>query len=479
MIWDIWWCQLFLVLRSSHNTTGSTKQHCDECTPYQWGQISQHAGSFISTIVGLHVHWRPRQQSKQQQQQQHQFKWTGKTSWNSGYLDEVISTLFRFWSSITSAGGCVWNDVRRMDGWVNEWMDGWMDGLNLYFQPEHFRWSHLWIEGWLEQSLSISCCNKFLSLRSVMIWVSGWLCSVDAEINSDSSFHLFQPQNNSPAGQELTRLSYGNREFYLGDRVIQQINNYDKDVFNGDIGIIRQLDIEANEISVQYPQKQELVVYRKSEIDQLNPAWAITVIEHSIIDWLLFTHAIIHAIIHNTTPSRFTNLKAVNMRWWLCQCIFPTICCWVATCFTLGINFFSRWICTWLALPMIVHFLMDPILLCCYSLLWFIRLTRAKKLAIVLGSKRAISLALTKKESALENRNTNLATRIQSLAVQLSETPQAQAQAQQAQAQDDSPSSPSQQLQHFQQHIQQQQQSRHNHVEYRAGDLFSLNKIWF
>ena len=42
--------------------------------------------------------------------------------------------------------------------------------------------------------------------------------------------------------------------FRLGDRVIQNINNYDREVYNGDSGFIVQVDPSNRNLSVEYPE---------------------------------------------------------------------------------------------------------------------------------------------------------------------------------------------------------------------------------
>jgi exodeoxyribonuclease V alpha subunit len=65
--------------------------------------------------------------------------------------------------------------------------------------------------------------------------------------------------------------------FRVGDRVIQTENNYDKDVFNGDIGTIARVEAEEREIAVDFENRQSAVRYDFGELDQLAPAYAITV----------------------------------------------------------------------------------------------------------------------------------------------------------------------------------------------------------
>lgn len=65
-------------------------------------------------------------------------------------------------------------------------------------------------------------------------------------------------------------------EFRAGDKVLQTRNNYDKDVFNGDIGIIRSIDPGEREVTVDFDAKRR-VTYDFGELDELEAAFAITV----------------------------------------------------------------------------------------------------------------------------------------------------------------------------------------------------------
>jgi len=57
--------------------------------------------------------------------------------------------------------------------------------------------------------------------------------------------------------------------------VIQTENNYDKDVFNGDIGQIVKIDPVEREVLIQYDQRA--VVYDYGELDEVSLAYAITI----------------------------------------------------------------------------------------------------------------------------------------------------------------------------------------------------------
>jgi exodeoxyribonuclease V alpha subunit len=64
-------------------------------------------------------------------------------------------------------------------------------------------------------------------------------------------------------------------QFRLGDKVIQTENNYDKEVFNGDIGIVTKIDPVEQEVVIRFDQRD--VVYDFGELDEVSLAYAITI----------------------------------------------------------------------------------------------------------------------------------------------------------------------------------------------------------
>ena len=72
-------------------------------------------------------------------------------------------------------------------------------------------------------------------------------------------------------GRELVR---GRERWRIGDRVIHTRNDYDKKVFNGDMGRIIHV-ADGAKLTVRYPEQD--VVYENAEISDLRPAFAITV----------------------------------------------------------------------------------------------------------------------------------------------------------------------------------------------------------
>jgi exodeoxyribonuclease V alpha subunit len=78
------------------------------------------------------------------------------------------------------------------------------------------------------------------------------------------------------AGEHAPAVSRGHRRYAVGDKVIQLRNNYDKDVFNGDVGVVAAIDTEAGSISVELGDGR-WVSYEAGELDHLALAFAISI----------------------------------------------------------------------------------------------------------------------------------------------------------------------------------------------------------
>ena len=63
--------------------------------------------------------------------------------------------------------------------------------------------------------------------------------------------------------------------FQIGDKVIQTENDYAKDVFNGDIGIVERIDAVDQELAVRFDDR--LVEDDLGELDEIGLAYAITI----------------------------------------------------------------------------------------------------------------------------------------------------------------------------------------------------------
>jgi exodeoxyribonuclease V alpha subunit len=83
----------------------------------------------------------------------------------------------------------------------------------------------------------------------------------------------------NPARSGVSQLRLGERVFRVGDRIIQKRNNYDLQVFNGDIGTITAIDNTDMTITVQFPLGNETksVTFEKEALSEIELAYAITI----------------------------------------------------------------------------------------------------------------------------------------------------------------------------------------------------------
>ena len=127
---------------------------------------------------------------------------------------------------------------------------------------------------WVEQHI-VTLCRKILPARDydvledvqVLSPMHRGVCGVE-RLNQ-----LLQDSLN-PAGEDVPELAHGSRVFRLGDKVMQNKNNYEKGVFNGDIGYITLLD--TVHVRVQFGDEME-VEYETAELNQLQLAYCMTV----------------------------------------------------------------------------------------------------------------------------------------------------------------------------------------------------------
>jgi exodeoxyribonuclease V alpha subunit len=150
----------------------------------------------------------------------------------------------------------------------------------------------------------------------------------------------------NPATSKKSEKNLFGQNFRTGDKVMQIQNNYDKDVFNGDIGVLSALNLIDHELSVDFD--GHTVDYDWSEADQLVLAYAVSV--------------------HKAQGSEF-----------------PAV-----------------------VIPMVTsHYLMLQ------RNLLYTAVTRARQLCVLVGSQRAISIAVHNNKVA--QRNTALDLRLRSL----------------------------------------------------------------
>jgi len=106
---------------------------------------------------------------------------------------------------------------------------------------------------------------------------------------SPRDMHILTPMNKGAAGtqklntyvqslinpQPSTSITIGSTTYATGDRVMQTRNNYEKQVFNGDLGYISHIDHENRMITVTYP--EHAVSYHAGDSNEITLAYAVTI----------------------------------------------------------------------------------------------------------------------------------------------------------------------------------------------------------
>lgn len=87
--------------------------------------------------------------------------------------------------------------------------------------------------------------------------------------------HALQNALNPPNELKFEIERFG-QTFRVGDKVLQAMNDYDKDVFNGDLGVITAMDLDPIKVRVRFDGGRE-ALYEPGELDALRPAYAMTI----------------------------------------------------------------------------------------------------------------------------------------------------------------------------------------------------------
>jgi exodeoxyribonuclease V alpha subunit len=77
---------------------------------------------------------------------------------------------------------------------------------------------------------------------------------------------------NPKEGPQISKFGW---QYKVGDKVLQTVNNYDKEVFNGDIGTINAIDTEEGELLIEFDGRE--VKYDSNELDEVMLAYAASI----------------------------------------------------------------------------------------------------------------------------------------------------------------------------------------------------------
>jgi exodeoxyribonuclease V alpha subunit len=79
----------------------------------------------------------------------------------------------------------------------------------------------------------------------------------------------------NPPSPEKAELVRGGMTLRVGDRILQQKNDYDREVFNGDLGVITAIDIEEQEVTAAFSDRS--VTYDYADLNEITLAFATTI----------------------------------------------------------------------------------------------------------------------------------------------------------------------------------------------------------
>ncbi len=79
----------------------------------------------------------------------------------------------------------------------------------------------------------------------------------------------------NPAAADQGEVQRGGRIYREGDRVMQGRNDYEREVWNGDLGRVSHIDLDRGEVKVRF--EDRVVGYEIADLDALQPAYAISI----------------------------------------------------------------------------------------------------------------------------------------------------------------------------------------------------------
>lgn len=89
------------------------------------------------------------------------------------------------------------------------------------------------------------------------------------------NLNLLLQERLNPPKPNLAQYQAGSRLYRVGDKVLQVRNDYDREVFNGDVGFIEAIDLEGGVATLNF--EDRLVQYDLSDLDEVTLAYAISV----------------------------------------------------------------------------------------------------------------------------------------------------------------------------------------------------------
>lgn len=101
------------------------------------------------------------------------------------------------------------------------------------------------------------------------------LCPMTRGVVGTRNLNTVLQQLINPPTPDKVEINRGGNLLREGDRIIQLTNDYNREVFNGDLGIIQAIDTVEQEVAVQYGERT--VVYDYADLNEIALAWCVTI----------------------------------------------------------------------------------------------------------------------------------------------------------------------------------------------------------
>lgn len=126
----------------------------------------------------------------------------------------------------------------------------------------------------VKQIIEIVCTrlpNKFgySSLNDIQI-----LCPMTRGLAGSRNINMELQRRLNPPNTAKSIQKFGTW-FSVGDKVMQIENNYDKEVYNGDIGFIQNINVEEREVIISFDNRN--IIYEFNDLDEIVLAYAMTI----------------------------------------------------------------------------------------------------------------------------------------------------------------------------------------------------------
>jgi exodeoxyribonuclease V alpha subunit len=161
---------------------------------------------------------------------------------------------------------------------------------------------------WVEASEPLEGVQALQKLVSNLITNLGFNPATDVQVLcpmtrgevGTKNLNIVLQQLINPPSKAKVEIVRGGTTLRVGDRVIQKKNDYNREVFNGDMGVISRVDLEEQEVIVEFAERQ--VSYDYADLDEIGLAWSISIHKSQGSEYPVVISADVHAALPNVEP---------------------------------------------------------------------------------------------------------------------------------------------------------------------------------